>query len=174
MLLDLRPLMRGEISTLTVDYDLTPPPMEGVIFPESAHVKGTITDNTEFMCLTLQCDVPFIGECARCLAPVSHRLTFDFSRTVVDEKGLRMVSDTDDFDEDEYVTVVDGMLDIDEQLAEALLLEFPSKLLCSEDCPGLCPKCGKPLAEGDCGCVTKEIDPRFEILKKLLEKDENM
>lgn len=117
---------------------------------------------------------PIRANAPRCLAPVNGRLVFDFCRTVTDEKGYRAISDTDDFDEDEYVVVCDGMLDIDEQLEEALLLEFPSKLLCREDCPGLCPKCGRPLSEGDCGCVTKEMDPRFEILKKLLEKDENV
>ena len=174
MILDLRPLLRGELPALEVDYTLTPPPMEGIIFPEPARITGKIEDHTGYMRLTLSCDVPYTGECARCLAPVDGRLVFDFCRTVVDEKGYRTVSDTDDFDEDEYVIVRDGMLDIDEQLAEALLLEFPFRLLCSEDCPGLCPKCGKPLREGDCGCVTKEIDPRFEILKKLLEKDENV
>lgn len=174
MILDLRPLLRGELPVIDVDYTLTPPPMEGIIFPQPARVYGKVQDKGGYIDLSLSCDVPYVGECARCLAPVEGRLVFDFGRTVVDEKGYAAVSDTDDFDEDEYVVVRDGRLDIDEQLEEALLLEFPMRLLCREDCPGLCPKCGKPRSEGDCGCVTKEIDPRFEILKKLLEKDENV
>ena len=66
----------------------------------------------------------------------------------------------------------DNMDIIDEQLAEALLLDFPRKILCSEDCPGLCPKCGKSLKGGDCGCPKKEIDPRLAVLAQLLNKED--
>ena len=67
----------------------------------------------------------------------------------------------------------DGTVDIDADIAEAFLLELPMRHLCKEDCPGLCPKCGKRLAEGDCGCKNeKEIDPRLKVLQKLLEKPE--
>ena len=44
------------------------------------------------------------------------------------------------------------------------------KHLCSEDCKGLCPTCGKDLNEGPCGCG-KEVDPRLAVLAKLLDKD---
>jgi uncharacterized protein len=44
---------------------------------------------------------------------------------------------------------------------------LPTKRLCSEDCKGLCPYCGKDLNEGRCDCEVDEIDPRFEVLKKL-------
>jgi uncharacterized protein len=47
------------------------------------------------------------------------------------------------------------------------------RLLCDEDCKGLCDRCGKPLRDGDCGCEKKEIDPRLAILKKWAEKQEN-
>ena len=35
-----------------------------------------------------------------------------------------------------------------------------------------CPKCGRDLNTGECGCVKKEIDPRLAILQKLLENDD--
>ena len=62
-----------------------------------------------------------------------------------------------------------GELNVDEEVAETFVLAFPKKLLCSEDCEGLCPKCGKRKKDGDCGCVMKEIDPRLAVLKKLLD-----
>ena len=43
------------------------------------------------------------------------------------------------------------------------------KILCDESCPGLCPKCGKNLNEGACGCPEKEIDPRLSALAELLD-----
>jgi uncharacterized protein len=66
--------------------------------------------------------------------------------------------------------VRDGFLDVDEELLEMLEMDFPTKILCREDCAGLCPKCGKNLNLGTCNCVTKEIDPRLAPLAKLLEK----
>ena len=69
--------------------------------------------------------------------------------------------------------VRDGTLDVDEPLREELLICFPMRLLCSEDCPGLCPKCGKPLREGDCGCSKKEIDPRLAVLQTLLDDQDD-
>jgi uncharacterized protein len=62
-------------------------------------------------------------------------------------------------------------LDVDEPLSEELLLGFPTRLLCSEDCLGLCPRCGKPKREGDCGCGGREIDPRLAILKTFFDDD---
>ena len=74
---------------------------------------------------------------------------------------------------DDYVIVKNGLLDIDRELVDDLMLEFPSKLLCKEECAGLCSKCGKSLNFGTCDCPKKkEIDSRFAILQKLLENDE--
>jgi uncharacterized protein len=55
-------------------------------------------------------------------------------------------------------------------------MEFPSRFLCSDDCKGLCQRCGKNLNEGACNCGKDEIDPRLAPLKKILEemkKNEN-
>ena len=41
--------------------------------------------------------------------------------------------------------------------------------LCKPDCKGLCPQCGKNLNEGKCGCSARQVDPRLEILKKLID-----
>jgi hypothetical protein len=70
---------------------------------------------------------------------------------------------------DEYAVIEDGRLDLDELVREELLLSFPMRTLCSPDCEGLCPKCGRPRRLGDCGCQTREIDPRLAVLRTLLE-----
>ena len=48
------------------------------------------------------------------------------------------------------------------------------KVLCREDCKGLCPVCGKDLNDGDCGCDRTERDPRFESLRALFNDDEEV
>jgi hypothetical protein len=61
---------------------------------------------------------------------------------------------------------------VDDALLEELTLSFPTRLLCSEDCEGLCPKCGKPKRDGECSCSEKEIDPRLAVLKNFFADEE--
>ena len=169
MTLDMRPMLRGETSCISIDFTLTPDTLGGVTFTGDAHVVGQITDEAGYMRLCLQVSLPYSGECARCLAPMQDTFCLAFERTVANEGTLTEEQLEDNVDE--YVIIQNGELDLDEELREALLLSFPFRLLCREDCPGLCPKCGKPRAAGDCGCPTKEIDPRLEALRILLEQD---
>ena len=61
-------------------------------------------------------------------------------------------------------------IDISEDIKDYAMLAVPMKKLCSEDCKGLCYKCGKNLNEGECNCIREEIDPRWEPLLKLKNK----
>ncbi|RJQ53344.1 MAG: DUF177 domain-containing protein [Nitrospiraceae bacterium] len=63
----------------------------------------------------------------------------------------------------------DDELDVTELVKEQVLLAVPMKPLCRDDCPGLCPFCGKDLNEGPCGCRKEEIDPRLAPLEKFKE-----
>ena len=171
MTLDLRPMLRGEVQSIPLDFKLDPIPLSHVTFTDSAHITGVITDNAGYMRLTLKAELSYRGECARCLAPVNGVFSLDFERTVVAEGTLSEEQLDEHFDE--YAVLDGSQLDIDEQLAEELILGFPKKLLCDEDCQGLCPKCGRPRREGDCGCPTKEIDPRLAILKTLFDENKN-
>ena len=72
---------------------------------------------------------------------------------------------------DEYAVITDGMLDLGALMREEILLNFPTRFLCAPDCPGLCPKCGKSLKDGKCGCPEHEPDPRLAILGTLLDRD---
>ena len=171
MIIDVAPLLRGEVKRMDIDYRLTPAQMDGIIFESDAHVVGAITDSAGYMRLTLKAELVYHGECARCLAPVDGVFSLDFQRTVVTE-GMLTEEQLDELD-DEYVLLDGSELDVDLALGEELLLGFPTRLLCSEDCPGLCPHCGKPKAEGDCGCTGKEIDPRLAVLKHFFDTDED-
>lgn len=43
-------------------------------------------------------------------------------------------------------------IDLDPDIREEIILDYPIKPLCSPGCKGLCPKCGKNLNEGGCNC----------------------
>ena len=171
MVLNMGPILRGEINRMEINYELTPEPVLDVVFPENAKVSGYITDDAGYMRLHLTADLPYRGSCARCLEAVEGVFSLDFERTVAAEGSI--TEEQLEENEDSYVMIRDGNLDVDEALREELLMCFPMRLLCSEDCKGLCDKCGKPLSEGECDCPKKEIDPRLAVLKKWVDKQEN-
>ena len=170
MVLNMGPILRGEITRMDISYDLAPETVNDVVFPENAHVEGELTDDAGYMRLALKATLPYRGFCARCLDAVEGVFTLDFERTVAAEGSITEEQLEENLDS--YVMIRDGKLDVDEALREELLISFPMRLLCDEDCKGLCPKCGKPLRDGDCGCPTKEIDPRLAVLQKWLDKEE--
>ena len=169
MKLDMRPMLRGECDRIAVDFELLPLEINGAVVDGNVKVVGEIVDTAGYMRLSLSASFDYHGECARCLSPVSSTFETEFVRTVVGEGTLSEEQLEEGFDE--YVVIHDGQLDIDEQLCEELILDFPMRLLCSEDCPGLCPKCGKPLRDGDCGCDLAERDPRWDVLRQYFEEE---
>lgn len=99
--------------------------------------------------------------CDRCYETATHEYTPGFFHILVRELNAA--------DEgDEYILVSQDRLDLDQLLLEDILLDMPSKFLCSSDCKGICPTCGKNLNEGECQCEKQAVDPRLEILKNLL------
>lgn len=165
MIIDMGPILRGEVTRMNFEYTLDPIPMDRITFNDNAKVSGVITDEGGYMRLIAEAHLAYAASCDRCLEPVSDVFVLEFERTVAAEGALTEEQIEDNVDE--FVIIEKGKLDIDEQLTEALLLDFPRKILCSEDCPGMCFKCGKLLKYGPCGCNTKEIDPRLAILADL-------
>jgi uncharacterized protein len=103
------------------------------------------------------------GECRRCLSPV--RRPFQM------EQALYFAPAEEVEEDGETRPIEAGVSDIDvtDSLREELILGLPHYLLCDESCPGLCPSCGARLAEGECGCVVEEIDPRWASLRAMTE-----
>ena len=63
---------------------------------------------------------------------------------------------------DGFKTLAEGQkVDLTSLMQETIVTELPLRLLCKEDCKGLCPKCGTDLNLGSCSCEHKEIDPRL-------------
>jgi uncharacterized protein len=69
----------------------------------------------------------------------------------------------------EHSTIVGDVIDLTPTCRDHVMLGLPIKVLCREDCPGLCPVCGAVQAEGSCRCrAEKNVDPRLAVLKELL------
>jgi uncharacterized protein len=61
-------------------------------------------------------------------------------------------------------------IDFTKAADDAIMLDIPHKILCGEDCKGLCPLCGKNLNEGECGCAAITEENPFGILKQIINK----
>ena len=59
------------------------------------------------------------------------------------------------------------VISLDEDLRQFLLLNVPGKLLCRDDCRGLCPTCGTNWNTGSCDCAVPETDSRWDALRDL-------
>ena len=166
MKIDLSPILGGETDRIPLDYPLTiRDEFYGVTFPNPVRVLGAITDKAGYIALDAELQLSYETVCDRCLAPVCRTLTVDFSRPIVPEGSLQ------NEDTDEYLRYSERIIDPDDALLEEIVLQFPTKHLCREDCKGLCPTCGKDLNEGPCSCVKDEIDPRMAGFAKLLERN---
>lgn len=99
--------------------------------------------------------------CDRCAETVTRTYAKNFFHILVRE--LEGEEDGGDI-----IPVPEEKIDLGQLLLEDVLLDMPAQYLCRDDCKGLCPKCGKNLNEGPCGCYQPEVDPRLEVLRQLL------
>lgn len=162
MTVDLKKYFLGQEDTLKYELDLSGLELDGVK-PFCAPVKGEARFKSFAGSVLLDAHLAYqvAMPCDRCGEMTVTDWEKEFSHVLVRELGNEQ-------DDDDYIVVPEERLDLDELLREDILLELPSKYLCSPDCKGLCSRCGANLNLGDCGCDRKEIDPRLEILKDLL------
>jgi uncharacterized protein len=123
--------------------------------------------------------VPLQGICRRCLKPVALDEQVDLIRSYIpaDQVPGQHEHHGNDTEASFDPAAVDEEpyqgkeIDLKPAIREQILLQIPGSPLCTDACKGLCPKCGKDLNEGECGCDRTVMDPRWAALKGLqLEK----
>ena len=136
----------------------------GVSYPVSEPVKaeGMVRNTAGVLVMTGEINTCIHGTCDRCASPFDREIKLPINVVLVTEMA-------NEENEDEWVFPLEGdSADLDDIVRTVFVLNLDSKLLCKEDCKGLCHRCGKNLNEGPCNCQ-KELDPRFAALKQLLE-----
>ncbi len=104
--------------------------------------------------------------CSRCLTDVSVPLTVSFEK----KADLKLGEDApaEQLDEQNYL---DGYnLDVDKLVYGEILINWPMKVLCREDCKGLCSRCGVNLNLETCGCDSTDLDPRMAKIRDIFSK----
>ena len=71
------------------------------------------------------------------------------------------------FDESDFINGYH--LDVDKMLFQEILMCWPEKVLCREDCRGICNVCGQNLNQGSCDCEDTGLDPRMSVVRELFK-----
>ncbi len=137
----------------------------GICYPvtEPVHAEGWVRNTAGVLVMTGTVATCIHGICDRCAEPFQREVSFPIDAVLV-----RELNSEEGEDEGLYSLVGDSA-DLEEIVRTVFVLNLDSKLLCREDCKGLCPRCGKNLNHDPCGC-RKEPDPRLAALAQLLEK----
>ena len=69
----------------------------------------------------------------------------------------------------QFYTIDGYYLDVDKMLYNEILIGWPMKVLCSEDCKGICNVCGQNLNKGTCDCEDTSLDPRMSVVRDLFK-----
>ncbi len=108
-------------------------------------------------------EVSLLIPCSRCLKDVNIPLNLDFS------KELDFMKDSEErikeLDETNYISGYN--LDVDLLVYDEILIDFPMKVLCDENCKGFCKVCGSDLNKGECSCEKQVLDPRMSVIRDI-------
>ena len=119
---------------------------------------------SEGVLVTGSVTAPTTGECARCLGPITGSVTIDLTELFAYPESVTEATT----EEDEVGHVIDDMVDLEQSIVDAVVLQLPLSPVCRPDCPGLCQTCGVPLATAEPDHHHDVIDPRWAKLAPLL------
>lgn len=166
--------MKVDISNLTVGNSLPISFSTDFLSPSnynfsvdniSVNVFGDMVKQGDIFVLRAECTSVLYYDCGTCLTPVSCNISFSVDET--------FTSSEIDGEKDQW-QFIGKIIDIKEAIYMNLIMNIPMKLVCVDDCKGLCFKCGKNLNEGDCSCDRVPKDPRFEVLYSLFNDEEEI
>lgn len=147
--------LNGEVSLADVDI------WGQKIFRSPVQVSGVFKNRSGIITLKYRATAVLEYSCDRCGKESTRKEEYEFEHWLARELASG--------ENDDYILVPSGTIDMDELVMTDVTLELPFKLLCRDDCKGLCPICGADLNVTTCDCNTKQVDPRLEKLKTLLD-----
>ena len=122
---------------------------------DSAGMTGVGVIRTELRC-----------SCARCLNEFEQEL-----QQLMEFKLLDQEPDTADEQAENWAIICNDEIDLRDMVKEVIILSMPLRPLCSLQCRGLCPGCGVDLNHEQCHCQGEVLDPRWEKLKQLIDRE---
>ncbi len=108
-------------------------------------------------------NIDLLIPCDRCLDEVVNHFDIDIDCYVVPNK------EPDGIEDDEQSFMDGCILDVDKLITNEIVVALPTKVLCKEDCRGLCTVCGQNLNHGECNCDRKVLDPRMAAIQDIFK-----
>jgi uncharacterized protein len=158
-------LRPGEAWRGEVPIELEPLELGGQRYvPVPAEQLGAlaITRLTSGLLFELAFEISLEGPCMRCLEGAV--LEVSIRAREYQATGAEATEETT------TPYLADDRLDLSAWARDAIALELPEKILCREDCAGLCPGCGVNLNVEQCSCPPPELDPRLSKLAELRDR----
>jgi len=156
---------------VVVDDDLRLPDLEGpggeTLPVDRARLRARAVPGRRGVELTGRLDASVHLPCSRCLQSRPVDIASEFFLTLVPEAVEFSAGDAEVKEEDATLFYVEeGQADLRKVAAEQIYLNLPLKLICSDDCRGLCPVCGANRNQTDCECKVDSVDPRLAPLRQ--------
>ena len=178
MKLDLTEIQNKRRDTLDFDFEIDPASRDdfallpwGEAYDGNIRVHARAFDANGYVRVDFAAEADLVCECTRCLAEVKVPLGITFRRYAGESANAAYGADDDGADD--VLAIVDSAVDGDADVMEELALAAPETVLCSDDCPGLCTRCGKKIGDG-CKCEPvaeeKTADPRLDVFRRLRER----
>ena len=114
-------------------------------------------------------ELTFETRCDRCLTEVPTTLTLQFDRIVTSPDAV-----TEDEEDDDLEFMEGYQLNVETFVYNEILLNWPAKILCQDECKGVCPVCGQNLNIKECGCDTFVPDPRMAAIKDIFNANKEV
>ena len=110
-------------------------------------------------------DVKLGISCGRCLEEVPTPIHFRVDKTLsITDDGII----DEDMEETDYL--IGFELDVDKLVYAEILVNWPMRVLCKDDCKGICKVCGMNLNKGACSCQRTELDPRMAAIQDIFNR----
>ena len=164
MQLDVSQILRNQGEVLNFDRDIVLENKEfksqRIEFKEPVKAKGTVKNVGGVLVLEMEVSGCLSSVCDRCLKEITGTVKFSeeqsFVKSESEEKG------------EDALVITDKKIDLYDLTVKGVFANLPSKNLCSDNCKGICHKCGADLNLEECKCKEEDDwNPQFEILKGL-------
>lgn len=150
----------GAYSDATIDYPAAK--LDGILLePLHGSFRASRTAQGLYLKGALYSDVD--THCARCNDPHRQSITMELDEHYYLPSAAP--------DENALLVFDDGVINLGQLVRELSVISVPIQSTCREDCQGLCMECGINLNHEECDCTDEDIDPRFAVLKELLNRD---
>lgn len=171
-----RPQMELRISGLSegghpFEFDVPAKDIGLESFEGNVRVVGNLSKVGTQYHLTSRATATLSTECDRCLGRAELEISVPIN---IYYQTSFAESDFEDQDGVEVRSLhpEEDVIVLDDEVRQSILLGVPLKVLCSEECRGLCPSCGADLNKGECDCAKEQIDPRWAKLAEIFKKPE--